>query len=613
MPAIHEIQRRLASTPNASVEVADNDVQKKALRGMSFAEGDAALAPVQMRGNGAEGDVHAAAAHGLSGAGGAMPHLGAIQRSFGGHDVSQVRAHTDAKASAGAAAMGAEAYATGNSVAFGEQPSLHTAAHEAAHIVQQRAGVALSGGVGKAGDSYEQQADAVADKVVKGESAESILSESTSTGASTSGAATQQQAVQRYEKKGTARVSDGHNLVVADGAPHNLAYAPAGDIAQGQQNLAGSGSNLAMAAGPALNPGDYGLQVNDVAANLRQVQVSAAVPNGGQQQDLDTQNENSIVLAHQYELMAKNVLASLNVVGATPENQLITEMETLPLVKGKVAATYTALNGNYTPTNILAKARAQNLEDKYIEVIMNHIISYQEGIRTELKDGGVTTPKDCGQVARNFVRGTDVRYHKLTTVEQQQKGYTGHYFSMVLGDGSDKVSLENAVGGSKYEQLWKSANFDFMWHFEMRGAQVDPNHDVGEEEMHSTGESKQANVRSTNDAQHDVKTVRNNLANQAMTYASEGLTSSSDTTTDKNSWKALRDLAAPVAPQEIEREKDLLMAGLVYANKHIADAKKGRKSREKGWKAAVQLVIDRGGENAGLAKHVHRQLVAIRA
>lgn len=71
--------------------------------------------------------------------------------------------------------MGARAYAMGNHVAFGIQPDLHTAAHEAAHVVQQRAGVSLSGGVGQAGDAYERHADAVDDRVVAGESAEALL------------------------------------------------------------------------------------------------------------------------------------------------------------------------------------------------------------------------------------------------------------------------------------------------------------------------------------------------------------------------------------------------------------------------------------------------------
>lgn len=72
-------------------------------------------------------------------------------------------------------AIGAEAYASATSIAFRQSPTLHTAAHEAAHIVQQRAGVQLSGGVGQVGDKYEQHADAVADRVVQGKRATDLL------------------------------------------------------------------------------------------------------------------------------------------------------------------------------------------------------------------------------------------------------------------------------------------------------------------------------------------------------------------------------------------------------------------------------------------------------
>ncbi|MCW5801791.1 MAG: DUF4157 domain-containing protein [Deltaproteobacteria bacterium] len=132
---------------------------------------------IQRRGGADEraGDVHYAAAHGISGSSGPLPFLAQIQRSFGAHDVSQVKAHTDATAAAGAKAMGAEAYATGDHVVFAGAPSLHTAAHEAAHTVQQRAGVQLKGGIGEVGDAYEQHADAVADRVVQGKSAEDLL------------------------------------------------------------------------------------------------------------------------------------------------------------------------------------------------------------------------------------------------------------------------------------------------------------------------------------------------------------------------------------------------------------------------------------------------------
>src|SRR5262249_49744703 len=74
--------------------------------------------------------IHPAAKLGTSGSGGRLPHLDLIQRSFGRHDVAGIVAHTDAAASAGARAMSAEAFTTGNHVAFAGSPSLHTAAHE---------------------------------------------------------------------------------------------------------------------------------------------------------------------------------------------------------------------------------------------------------------------------------------------------------------------------------------------------------------------------------------------------------------------------------------------------------------------------------------------------
>jgi Domain of unknown function (DUF4157) len=117
------------------------------------------------------------ASHGLTGAPGALPHQERIQQSFGAHDVSGIRSFVGGPAVSATESLGAQAYAMGDSVAFREEPDLHTAAHEAAHVVQQRAGVQLKGGMGKAGDEYEQHADAVADRVVRGESAEALLSQ----------------------------------------------------------------------------------------------------------------------------------------------------------------------------------------------------------------------------------------------------------------------------------------------------------------------------------------------------------------------------------------------------------------------------------------------------
>jgi outer membrane protein OmpA-like peptidoglycan-associated protein len=120
-------------------------------------------------------DVQAIAAEGAQGASGALPHVDRIQQLFGRHDVSGVKAQVGGPGAAAAQQIGAEAYAQGNTAVFAGQPSLHTAAHEAAHVVQQRAGVSPAGGVGEEGDAHERHADAVADRVVAGESAEDLL------------------------------------------------------------------------------------------------------------------------------------------------------------------------------------------------------------------------------------------------------------------------------------------------------------------------------------------------------------------------------------------------------------------------------------------------------
>jgi hypothetical protein len=119
--------------------------------------------------------VHAAASRGVATPASSLPHGAALQQLFGRHDISGIKAHTGAEAAASASAMGAEAYAADDHVVLGHSADLRTVAHEAAHVVQQRGGVQLKGGVGAAGDLYERHADAVADAVVAGTSAEALL------------------------------------------------------------------------------------------------------------------------------------------------------------------------------------------------------------------------------------------------------------------------------------------------------------------------------------------------------------------------------------------------------------------------------------------------------
>lgn len=120
--------------------------------------------------------LHETAENGLRGGARPLPHLAVIQESFGSQDVTGVRAYVGPEAAMANQGLGAKAYASKNRVAFkNANPSLRTAAHEAAHIIQQRAGVDLQNGIGRPGDRYEQDAEAVAELTVRGESAAHIL------------------------------------------------------------------------------------------------------------------------------------------------------------------------------------------------------------------------------------------------------------------------------------------------------------------------------------------------------------------------------------------------------------------------------------------------------
>lgn len=106
-------------------------------------------AAIQQRSSATGGreDPHRAAARGISSPATSLPHRDRIQASFGpDHDLSSIQAHVGGDSAAG---MGAKAYASGDHVVFDSAPDLHTAAHEAAHVVQQSRGISLYGGVGK--------------------------------------------------------------------------------------------------------------------------------------------------------------------------------------------------------------------------------------------------------------------------------------------------------------------------------------------------------------------------------------------------------------------------------------------------------------------------------
>ena len=107
------------------------------------------------------------------------PYMERIQQAFGEqHDISGLKAHTGIAAQAANARLGSQAFHKGGHVAFAGRPTLEEAAHEAAHGVQQAApgsSVRLKDSIGEDGDKYERHADAVAQAVIRGESAEPLL------------------------------------------------------------------------------------------------------------------------------------------------------------------------------------------------------------------------------------------------------------------------------------------------------------------------------------------------------------------------------------------------------------------------------------------------------
>jgi hypothetical protein len=119
--------------------------------------------------------IRSVAGAGFKGHPGSYPFQRRIQAAFGRHNISYVSAFNDAAARRANRKLGSLAYASREKVAFRGYPDLHTAAHEAAHIIQQRKGVRLTDGTGKKDDANERHADAVADRVVRGKSAENLL------------------------------------------------------------------------------------------------------------------------------------------------------------------------------------------------------------------------------------------------------------------------------------------------------------------------------------------------------------------------------------------------------------------------------------------------------
>jgi hypothetical protein len=163
-PYLAPVQRQCSACGSAKAPREDEDAVQRQTAGADNTTGLASGAGVQR-----------VAETGVAQASSPLPHADRIQSAFGRHDISGVRTQVGGAAAQAAQRMGARAYTVGQRIGFRSPPDLRLAAHEAAHTVQQRRGVRLKDGVGREGDMYEQQADAVAERVASGQSAEALL------------------------------------------------------------------------------------------------------------------------------------------------------------------------------------------------------------------------------------------------------------------------------------------------------------------------------------------------------------------------------------------------------------------------------------------------------
>ena len=155
---------------------------------------------------------------GVASAESTLPHADLIQDSFGHHDIGAIKAQVGGSGATASEAIGARAFAHDGRVAFASSPDLHTAAHEAAHVVQQRGGRRPASGLDTPGDPLEHHAERVADTVAAGISAEAVLDAVVDPGAP--GAAT---AVQRAPETDKERIGPTNPEYVNQHRSHILA------------------------------------------------------------------------------------------------------------------------------------------------------------------------------------------------------------------------------------------------------------------------------------------------------------------------------------------------------------------------------------------------------
>lgn len=203
----------------------------------------------------APGRLHDIARLGLSGQPVKLPFADELQRAFGTSALRSVKAFVGGAASRANEQLGSSAFTLGDRVAFARPPDLWTAAHEATHVVQQRAGCRQRDRVVMEDSLQERQADAIADRVSRGESAAPLFDQRCGRGTAPAdggvGRRLQFYREQERDDGSTWRISDDMKLalrVEKNGEPNRHCYATADRIVNAGKILSGQRSAITLAA-----------------------------------------------------------------------------------------------------------------------------------------------------------------------------------------------------------------------------------------------------------------------------------------------------------------------------------------------------------------------------
>ena len=173
-----------------------------------------------------------------------------------GTDLSAVRVHTGPQVARAAEAINAEAFTAGQDIYFGagryepgSEGGQRLLAHELTHTVQQRgggAGLAPSGGVSRPGDPQEVEAEAVAERVMRGEAAGTVSRSAGGVGR-----------IQRYswEEFENDVSSVGESVADVAGEVGDTVVSGAEAVAEGAQAVGGAVGEGAQAVGEAVGEG----------------------------------------------------------------------------------------------------------------------------------------------------------------------------------------------------------------------------------------------------------------------------------------------------------------------------------------------------------------------